>query len=113
MENRLTPEEQELITNTEWLFMKSAITKKVVQMFAEAAEGFVSTSKALPLSLISIPPKISKGENYNGLPYVMLDYPRNFKKEKVFAIRSFFWWGTFIVRRYTYPEVIFKTLLLL
>ena len=38
-------------------------------------------------------PKISKGENYRGLPYVMLDYPRLFGREEVLAIRTFFWWG--------------------
>ena len=38
-------------------------------------------------------PKISKGENYQGLPYVMLDYPRQFGREDVLAIRTFFWWG--------------------
>jgi hypothetical protein len=25
----------------------------------------------------------------------MLDYPREFKKDKTFAIRTFFWWGNF------------------
>jgi hypothetical protein len=41
-------------------------------------------------------PKISKGENYNGFPYVMLDYPACFQKENIFAIRTMFWWGNFI-----------------
>jgi hypothetical protein len=40
-------------------------------------------------------PKISKGENYLGLPYVMFDYPALFTKEKVFALRTMFWWGNF------------------
>ena len=48
---------------------------------------------SLPGEMFSISPKISRGENYQGLPYVMLDYPRIFGKEDVFAIRSFFWWG--------------------
>ncbi|MDQ6763297.1 MAG: hypothetical protein M3015_11820, partial [Bacteroidota bacterium] len=39
--------------------------------------------------------KISKGENYMGLPYAILDYPAVFKKENVFAIRTMFWWGNF------------------
>jgi len=40
-------------------------------------------------------PKIARGENYEGLPWVMLDYPRCFSKQDVFAIRTFFWWGNF------------------
>lgn len=44
---------------------------------------------------LNIPPKISKGENYRGLPYLILDYPRVFRQHDTFAIRSFFWWGHF------------------
>ena len=40
-------------------------------------------------------PKISKGENYKGLPYLVLDHPRYFEKDNNFAIRSLFWWGNF------------------
>ena len=38
-------------------------------------------------------PKISKGENYNSLPYVLLDHPAIFSQTDIFALRSFFWWG--------------------
>ncbi len=41
-------------------------------------------------------PKIARGENYEGLPYVMLDYPRLFGKENIFAFRTMFWWGNFL-----------------
>jgi len=40
-------------------------------------------------------PKLSRGEKYKGLPYLMLDYPRMFDKEHILAIRTFFWWGYF------------------
>ena len=40
-------------------------------------------------------PKISRGEQYQGFPYVILDYPRIFSSADVFAIRCFFWWGHF------------------
>ncbi len=43
----------------------------------------------------SPPPKISKGENYLGLPYVILDYPRIAKGDDLVFIRSLFWWGNF------------------
>lgn len=38
-------------------------------------------------------PKVSRGENYRGLPWVMLDYPRIFGREDVLAIRTMFLWG--------------------
>jgi hypothetical protein len=40
-------------------------------------------------------PKISKGENYKGFPYVIMDYPALFSKDNVFALRTMFWWGNF------------------
>lgn len=40
-------------------------------------------------------PKISRGEKYLGLPWVMLDYPAVFAKHNVFAVRTMFWWGNF------------------
>jgi hypothetical protein len=49
----------------------------------------------LPAEVFSISPKISKGENYKGLPYLLLDYPRYFNRENIFAIRTMFWWGNF------------------
>ena len=41
-------------------------------------------------------PKIAKGENYKGLPYIIMDYPATFKRENIFAVRTMFWWGNFI-----------------
>ena len=38
-------------------------------------------------------PKISRGENYGGLPYLVLDFPRQFDSLNIFAIRTMFWWG--------------------
>lgn len=38
-------------------------------------------------------PRVSRGENYRGLPWVMLDYPRVWGREDVFAIRTMFLWG--------------------
>ncbi len=39
--------------------------------------------------------KISKGENYLKLPYMVLDYPALFSKKNVFAYRTMFYWGNF------------------
>lgn len=37
--------------------------------------------------------KISRGEQYQGLPYWVLDYPRKFSKEGTFSFRTMIWWG--------------------
>ena len=49
----------------------------------------------LPEEILQSSPKISRGENYLGLPYLVLDQPRYFDRENIFAIRTMFWWGHF------------------
>ncbi|NNC86631.1 MAG: hypothetical protein HKN75_11175 [Bacteroidia bacterium] len=49
----------------------------------------------IPNGVLDVDSKISKGENYRGLPYLVLDYPRYFKNENIFAFRSMFWWGNY------------------
>jgi len=38
-------------------------------------------------------PRIRKGENLHGLPWVLCDFPALFARGNVFALRNFFWWG--------------------
>ncbi|HSF45642.1 MAG TPA: hypothetical protein VLA58_06505, partial [Chitinophagaceae bacterium] len=73
---------------------KNAIIAKVYLLFGELSE-LMQKDLILPAEVATISPKISKGESYQGLPYVMLDYPRAFTVEHVLAIRTFFWWGNF------------------
>lgn len=40
-------------------------------------------------------PKISKGENYKGLPYLVLDHPRYYRRPDIFSFRILFWWGRY------------------
>lgn len=91
--------ETELIKNKEWILTKHSIINKVYHLFGEMHEIYKQISE---LEKISLPAfykntggKISKGENYQGLPYVILDYPALFSKENIFAIRTMFWWGNF------------------
>lgn len=95
----LSFKEQELVNNTDWFFTKQAIIEKVYQLFgnalSEMQELVYNSKEQLPEAAVTSEPKISKGENYQGLPYVMLDYPRSFAKEGILAVRTFFWWGNF------------------
>jgi hypothetical protein len=95
----LSAKEQELVCNTDWILTKHRIIQKVYALFGEQAifmqQHLVKEKMKLPADINIAEPKISKGENYGSLPYVMLDYPRCFQKEKTLAIRTFFWWGNF------------------
>jgi hypothetical protein len=96
---QLSSLEMELVKNSNWILTKNAIQQKVKKILEELQwrqqQYIQSISSLLPPEVMAIPPKISKGENYMGLPYMILDYPRFFDKEDQFAIRSMFWWGNF------------------
>lgn len=91
--------EMELMCNSEIILTKNKIVEKVKTLLEalqnEMTEAVQANSKLFSNNLFSIHPKISKGENYLGLPYLILDYPRFFKQEGSFAIRTMFWWGNF------------------
>ncbi len=95
----LSPQELQLITNTEWILTKQLITDKLFHLLGELSEKMkvlIEKEKDwLPNAVLISEPKIFKGENYLKLPYVMLDYPRCFNSTDIFAIRTMFWWGNF------------------
>jgi hypothetical protein len=104
---QLSAEELSLVQNAGWLLTKNTIIEKVFALFGDVAQHNLSRFSGmrdnfaaggegiLPAEVLAPPPKISKGENYKGLPWVMLDYPRFFNREHAFAIRTMFWWGHF------------------
>ncbi len=96
---RLSPKEMELVSNTEWILTKNAIMQKARQLLEAVCsmqqEILNQTWSRIPPKALQPAPKISKGENYRGLPYLVLDHPRCFDKDDILAIRTFFWWGNF------------------
>jgi hypothetical protein len=82
---QLSAEEMRLVRDPAWILTKNSVMGKVIAMFAELSSEIRAGGGKEP--------KISRGENYKGLPWVMLDYPRVFGKEDVYAIRTFFLWG--------------------
>lgn len=96
---RLSPEEEALVTRADWILTKNSVLQKTMQLFAmlqtEQKTWMESNRNSWPDHIINTSPKISRGENYLGLPWLMLDYPRIFNKEEIFAARTFFWWGNF------------------
>lgn len=93
----LSSAEMELVCNKEWILAKQIVIDKVYLIFGALAQKMqlkVQTpSASLPAAVTESSPKISRGENYRGLPYVMLDYPRHFTTKNTVAIRTLFWWG--------------------
>jgi hypothetical protein len=96
---RLSPKEMDLVLNADWILTKNGIMEKAKGLLAALQDRLVAYGvehpELLNIPVSTVPPKISKGENYRGLPYLVLDYPRIFNKQDVLAIRTMFWWGHF------------------
>jgi hypothetical protein len=120
---QLSPEELRLVSDPGWILTKNSIVAKVVGMMGELAgeyrerwgatgciggepgangtEGLRHKEPGVEGAgglrrvgrIDAGDPKVSRGENYRGLPWVMLDYPRVFGRADVLAIRTMFWWG--------------------
>ncbi len=74
---------------------------RVLQGVKGAMEGLGEAQQALVRKagsgnpIFGVPPKVSRGENYLGLPWLVLDFPRVSGPDGIFFVRSFFWWGRF------------------
>jgi hypothetical protein len=97
----LTAEEQELIDNAGWIYLKNSALQKVMDLFGAlqpALEAHPLTMEfPFPEGCLAKGGKISRGERYKELPYVILDYPRYFSREDIFAFRTMFWWGHYFI----------------
>jgi hypothetical protein len=96
---QLSEVEFNLLNNSEWILTKNMVVRKAQRLLEEVQQNISDYTKqyprVLPAEVMVISPKISKGENYHGLPWLILDYPRYFNKQNIFAIRIMFWWGNF------------------
>jgi hypothetical protein len=96
---QLLPGELELVSSTDFILTKNAILQKMKtfleELHVEQQEIIKRYAAKLPQEVLLTSPKISRGENYKGLPWLVLDYPRHFVQHDIFAIRTLFWWGKF------------------
>lgn len=94
----LSAEELHLLQNKDWILTKRSLLQKADTLLGMALPGLqvlVAAQEWLPANLLATNAKIHRGENYQGLPYVILDYPACFGKKGSFALRSMLWWGNF------------------
>ncbi|MFV0605942.1 MAG: hypothetical protein ACK5NK_08895 [Niabella sp.] len=94
---QLSQQELNLVVNANWILTKNAVLKKLRNALHELSITQKTIIEKLPIKLpndiLAAPPKITKGENYQGLPYLVLDHPGLFTRNHFFAIRTMFWWG--------------------
>jgi hypothetical protein len=88
------PQEIDLLANGDLILRKNKLLDQVEMQLIKLGK---ESAKAFPELVEWSPPlKVSKGEKQEGLPFLVLDYPRVFNKKDVFAIRTMVWWGKFI-----------------
>lgn len=93
----IPPEGITTLRNTAFFSFKREFIQQIITHFGDIIATLKETSpiQAFPFPVgtdVSVG-KISKGEQYQGLPYVIADFPRLFSQEAVFAYRIMFWWG--------------------
>jgi hypothetical protein len=95
----ISDDELQLVCSTAWILTKRKIIDKINLLLGEISEQqklIIEKEKNwLPDAVVQSTPKIARGENYLQLPYLLLDYPRCFEGENIFAVRTMFWWGNF------------------
>jgi len=93
------PKEVNYLRDQDFLITKRKITDKIFSLLVGVQDTLApileNYQSKIPKKVLTIAGKISKGENYRDLPYLMLDYPRYFKKNDTFAFRTMFWWGNY------------------
>ncbi|NJM93763.1 MAG: hypothetical protein HC842_03095 [Cytophagales bacterium] len=98
MADFLSAEEWARLHDQKFLLSKRIIIQKCEERLWSVAEVLRPVLVELRSHGLNIPltqPKVSKGDNYQGLPYLVLDFPRHFVAHKVFAFRTIIWWGHF------------------
>ena len=95
----ISPAELRGMTDTSFFDLKTSVMQKVSGLLGELQfsreQQRSRFENRLPEGVFSQTGKISRGENYRGYPYLVLDYPRLFEKQNTFAYRSMFWWGNY------------------
>lgn len=94
----LSDKELSLVMDRDWILTKRKIMEQVYDLFGNEIPVIsreLIGLPAIPGEARSSNPKISRGENYHQMPWVMLDYPRHFSGTDAFAVRTLFLWGHF------------------
>ncbi len=91
----LTQQQLELINNKDIILQKRKAIKEISLLLTDLNYQLIQLLQQFQVNerILQKHGKISSGENYRLFPYLVLDYPRIFNKENVFAFRSMFWWG--------------------
>lgn len=93
---KLTNHQLKLAEDTSYPLTKILIMDQFTSLFAECAQYLQSYPFQFgSVQLVESEYKITKGENFKGLPYLVLDYPKIQSKSFPVLMRTIFWWGKY------------------
>jgi hypothetical protein len=100
MEQTFSKKEILVLKEESFFRTRKVITEKIFHQLSKTVSAIQATPSFkkihFPKGTDITTGKISKGENYLGLPFIILDFPRLFSSEKIFAFRTMMWWGNFL-----------------
>jgi hypothetical protein len=85
----------EIISSQDYIIRKNALIQSVNDTLLDLERRVSSTEiqNIIPEVLKDRRGKISKGENYHGMPWMVLDAPALFENRSILAFRHIFIWG--------------------
>lgn len=89
--------EAELMQNADLILTKNRVLEKMKMLLEglQVKQETILKNNSIVHEVFGTSGKISRGEYYMGLPYLILDYPRRSSGQDLFFIRNMFWWGNF------------------
>ncbi len=96
----LTEQEIEQLNDDSWLKRKKAITGKLEDILTASHQQLADIRKPEvmdPFFKKGVSGRISRGDNYQDLPYLVLDYPKLSDKNEMHTFRIIVWWGNGIL----------------
>lgn len=95
------PDELALLGDPSVFNRKLSATHKLVSLMERVRQTYldvVAPQRLLAPQLTDFAKgQIAKGENYEGYPYVMLDFPKYFSGKEKFTFRTMFWFGNYFI----------------
>lgn len=103
--NHFSSEELSFIGDTQFPLLKLEAMEKVKLMLQELGSLMLS-EPILPATTKPVNYKISRGESYKKLPYMILDVPQLTSQNLHRAGRIMFWWGKYFMLMYYWDQTI-------
>ncbi|MFY0592936.1 hypothetical protein [Roseivirga sp.] len=92
-----TNEQLDFLTSKKNFLIKNEVDQEVAQLlnrFQSSIAGLIDNKGiAFPSKVSKLPTKITKGNNHNGFPFQVSDYPANLSKDNIFTFRATIWYG--------------------